>query len=228
MLACARLGAVHSIVFGGFSAEALRDRIVDCGAKCVITQDIGLRGGRKIRLKAVADEAMAGQAVDHCLVVRRTGDDVGWTEGPFDHLYYMFFPALLLGVNLSGSVMRMTRTMVLEVMRQDYIRTAYAKGLQERTVLVRHAMKNALIPVITIIGLQVGTALSGTLIIETIFNMPGVGRYFIGAILAEGRTKPGSSRFRNTRKGVARVMTPPMRSLSHSFPPSSDRFCSIA
>ena len=107
-----------------------------------------------------------------------------WAEGPFDHLYYMFFPALLLGVNLSGSVLRMTRTMVLEVMRQDYIRTAYAKGLRERTVLVRHAMKNALIPVITIIGLQVGTALSGTLIIETIFNMPGVGRYFIGAILA--------------------------------------------
>ena len=108
----------------------------------------------------------------------------GWSEGAFDHVYYMFFPALLLGVNLSGSVMRMTRTMVLEVMRQDYIRTAYAKGLRERTVLVRHAMKNALIPVITIIGLQVGTALSGTLIIETIFNMPGVGRYFIGAILA--------------------------------------------
>ena len=80
--------------------------------------------------------------------------------------------------------MRVTRTMVLEVMRQDYIRTAYAKGLRERTVLTRHAMKNALIPVVTIIGLQVGTALSGTLIIETIFNMPGVGRYFIGAILA--------------------------------------------
>lgn len=109
---------------------------------------------------------------------------VSWGEGLGGHYYYMFFPALLLGVNLSGSVMRMTRTMVLEVMRQDYIRTAYAKGLRERTVLMRHAMKNALIPVITIIGLQVGTALSGTLIIETIFNMPGVGRFFIGAILA--------------------------------------------
>jgi peptide/nickel transport system permease protein len=108
---------------------------------------------------------------------------VRWSESISGHVWYMFFPALLLGVNLSGSVMRMTRTMVLEVMRQDYIRTAYAKGLRERTVLVRHAMKNALIPVITIIGLQVGTALSGTLIIETIFNMPGVGRYFISAIL---------------------------------------------
>jgi len=109
---------------------------------------------------------------------------VGWSEGPAGHMYYMFFPAFILGVNLSGSVMRMTRTMVLEVMRQDYIRTAYAKGLRERTVLVRHAMKNALIPVITIIGLQIGGALSGTLIIETIFNMPGVGRYFISSILA--------------------------------------------
>jgi peptide/nickel transport system permease protein len=109
---------------------------------------------------------------------------VGWSEGPAGHLYYMFFPAFILGVNLSGSVMRMTRTMVLEVMRQDYIRTAYAKGLTERTVLVRHAMKNALIPVITIIGLQIGGAIGGTLIIETIFNMPGVGRYFISSILA--------------------------------------------
>lgn len=109
---------------------------------------------------------------------------VGWSEGPAGHMYYMFFPAFILGVNLSGSVMRMTRTMVLEVMRQDYIRTAYAKGLRERTVLVRHAMKNALIPVVTIIGLQIGGALGGTLIIETIFNMPGVGRYFISSILA--------------------------------------------
>ena len=108
---------------------------------------------------------------------------IGWSQGPLGHLHYMIFPALILGLNLSGNVMRMTRTMILEVMRQDYIRTAYAKGLRERTVLVRHAMKNALIPVITIIGLQIGTALSGTLIIETIFNMPGVGRYFISAIL---------------------------------------------
>jgi peptide/nickel transport system permease protein len=106
----------------------------------------------------------------------------GWTDGPIDHLYYFFFPALLLGVGLAGSVMRMTRTMVLEVMRQDYVRTAYAKGLTERTVVMRHALKNALIPVITIIGGQIGLAISGTLILETIFNMPGVGRYFIGAI----------------------------------------------
>ncbi len=105
-----------------------------------------------------------------------------WSAGPIDHLYYYFWPALLLGVGLAGSVMRMTRTMMLEVLRQDYIRTAWAKGLRERAVITRHALKNALIPVVTIVGLQVGTALGGTIILESIFNIPGVGRYFIGAI----------------------------------------------
>ena len=82
MLACARLGAVHSVVFGGFSAEALRDRIRDCEAEVVITQDWGLRGGKKIPLKNVVDEACEGEAkVKKVLVVKRTGDEVGWTEG---------------------------------------------------------------------------------------------------------------------------------------------------
>ncbi|MGE3074097.1 MAG: ABC transporter permease [Dehalococcoidia bacterium] len=107
----------------------------------------------------------------------------GWSDGPLSHLYYFLAPATLLGLSLGGGVMRLTRTMVLEVLRQDYIRTAWAKGLRERSVILRHAMKNALIPVITIVGLQVGTAISGTIILETIFNMPGVGRYFVGAIL---------------------------------------------
>lgn len=107
----------------------------------------------------------------------------GWGEGPFSHLYYFLAPATLLGLSLAGGVMRLTRTMMLEVLRQDYIRTAWAKGLRERSVIFRHAMKNALIPVITIVGLQVGTAVSGTIILETIFNMPGVGRFFVGAIL---------------------------------------------
>jgi peptide/nickel transport system permease protein len=107
----------------------------------------------------------------------------GWSDGPVDHIYYYLAPALLLGVSLAGGVMRLTRTMMLEVLRQDYIRTAWAKGLRERGVIMRHALKNAFIPVITVIGLQVGTAISGTIILETIFNMPGMGRYFVGAIL---------------------------------------------
>ena len=106
----------------------------------------------------------------------------GWTEGPLQHLYYFFFPALLLGVALAGGVMRITRTMMLEVLRQDYIRTAWSKGLRERSVIMRHALKNAFIPVVTVIGLQVGAALGGTIILESIFNMPGIGRYLVGAI----------------------------------------------
>jgi peptide/nickel transport system permease protein len=108
----------------------------------------------------------------------------GWSDGPVAHIYYFIVPATLLGMTLAGGVMRMTRTMMLEVLRQDYVRTAWAKGLRERSVILRHAIKNAFIPVITIIGLQVGVAISGTIIIETIFNMPGVGRFFVGAILA--------------------------------------------
>ncbi len=82
MLACARLGAIHSVVFGGFSAEALRDRIRDCGAEIVITQDYGIRGGKKIPLKQVADEACEGEhGVKKLLVYRRTDDDVGWVDG---------------------------------------------------------------------------------------------------------------------------------------------------
>ena len=106
----------------------------------------------------------------------------GWTDGPLQHLYYFFFPALLLGVALAGGVMRITRTMMLEVLRQDYIRTAWSKGLRERSVIMRHALKNAFIPVVTVIGLQVGAALGGTIILESIFNMPGIGRYLVGAI----------------------------------------------
>jgi len=105
-----------------------------------------------------------------------------WSEGPIDHMYYLVFPALLLGINLSGTVMRLTRTQMLEVLRQDYIRTAWSKGLRERVIITRHALKNALIPVITVIGLQIPLTVGGTLILETIFNMPGVGRFFISAI----------------------------------------------
>ena len=91
-------------------------------------------------------------------------------------------PATLLGMALSGSTMRMTRTMVLEVLRQDYIRTAWAKGLRERVVILRHALKNALIPVITIVGMQLPILIGGTVIIEQIFNLPGIGRLTISAI----------------------------------------------
>merc|ERR1711879_879173 len=81
MLACARIGAIHSIVFGGFSPDALGDRIKGCEAKCVITADEGLRVGRKVPLKANADEAMEKFDVETCIVVKRTGGDFNMKEG---------------------------------------------------------------------------------------------------------------------------------------------------
>ena len=78
--------------------------------------------------------------------------------------------------------MRMTRTMMLEVLRQDYVRTAWAKGLRERTVIIRHAMKNALIPVATLVGLNIGFIIGGAVVIEQIFALPGLGRLFLEAI----------------------------------------------
>ena len=107
---------------------------------------------------------------------------VGWTDNPVDHLYYFFWPALLLGMGLSGTTMRLTRNQMLEVLRQDYVRTAHAKGLRERSVILGHALKNALIPVVTVVGLQVGFVVSGTVIFETIFGIPGVGRFYFEAI----------------------------------------------
>jgi peptide/nickel transport system permease protein len=96
-----------------------------------------------------------------------------------NNLKMMWLPALILGINLTGGVMRFTRTTLLEVLRQDYIRTAWAKGLRERTVVTRHALRNGLIPVVTIIGLELPLLIGGTVIIETVFNLPGVGRYVV-------------------------------------------------
>lgn len=100
---------------------------------------------------------------------------------PGQNLAQFIIPALIMGMSMSGGTMRMTRTMMLEVLRQDYIRTAWSKGLPERTVILRHAMKNALIPVVTIIGLQVPVLIGGAVILEQIFNLPGVGRYILEA-----------------------------------------------
>jgi len=105
------------------------------------------------------------------------------TKDPIGNLKMFIVPALILGMAMSGMTMRMTRTMMLEVLRQDYIRTAWAKGLRERVVVIRHALKNALIPVITIIGLSMPSMVGGTVIIEQIFCLPGMGRLIIGAVL---------------------------------------------
>ena len=107
---------------------------------------------------------------------------VSWKEDPVGNLGMFIVPALVLGTQGSAGMMRMTRSMMLEVMRQDYIRTAKAKGLSEASVLYKHALKNALIPVVTILGGQVVGRLGGTVIIESIFGLPGVGTATVGAV----------------------------------------------
>ncbi len=103
-------------------------------------------------------------------------------EDPTKNLQQMIFPAAVLGLRLSAIVGRLTRSQMLEVMRLDYIRTARAKGLMERTVVYRHALKNALLPVITVSAIQFGALLGGTVIMETIFSLPGLGRALVEAI----------------------------------------------
>ena len=104
------------------------------------------------------------------------------TEDPLGNLAVFIIPSLILGTYLSAATMRMTRTMMLEVLRQDYIRTAWSKGLKERVVIIRHAVKNALIPVVTLIGLQMPILVGGSVIMENIFNLPGLGRLMVAAL----------------------------------------------
>ena len=104
-------------------------------------------------------------------------------SSPWLNFQKIVFPAAVLAVVLAGSVARMMRSSLLEVLRQDYIRTARAKGLLTRVVVTRHAMKNAMIPVITIVGLQFAQLLGGTVIVETIFTIPGLGRLTVDAIM---------------------------------------------
>ena len=98
------------------------------------------------------------------------------------NLLQFLLPGFILGMVLSGTLMRITRTMMLEVLRQDYIRTAWAKGLSEETVIRRHAMKNALIPVVTVVGIVVPLVIGGTVVIEQIFALPGLGLLMFEAL----------------------------------------------
>ncbi len=100
------------------------------------------------------------------------------------NLGQFIIPGVLMGLAMSGTTMRMTRTMMLEVLRQDYIRTAWSKGLRERVVVIKHALKNALIPVVTIIGLQLPVLIGGSVIMEQIFVLPGMGRLMLDALSA--------------------------------------------
>ncbi|SDK03139.1 ABC transporter permease [Sediminibacillus albus] len=107
---------------------------------------------------------------------------VGFFEDPVKNLQIMILPSIVLGTAMAGAVMRMTRSSILEILRQDFIRTIRAKGAKERVVIFQHALRNAMIPILTIIGMQIGTLLGGTVIIEQIFSLPGLGQLVLTAI----------------------------------------------
>jgi peptide/nickel transport system permease protein len=107
---------------------------------------------------------------------------IPFSEDPMGNLVQFVIPAALLGTQMSAATMRMLRTTMLDVLRQDYVRTAWAKGLRERVIIIRHALKNGMIPVITMVAGQLFIMIGGTVIMEQIFNLPGMGRLFLDAI----------------------------------------------
>jgi peptide/nickel transport system permease protein len=108
---------------------------------------------------------------------------VEWSADPAAYVLQFALPAVILGIGSAAGIMRLTRGMLLEVLRQDYVRTAWAKGLGERIVVLKHALKNALIPVMTVLGLQVAAVAGGAVIIEWIFGIPGMGQFLVDAIV---------------------------------------------
>lgn len=110
---------------------------------------------------------------------------MGYTElaqGPGTYLLQFILPAIILGTASAAAIMRLTRGMLLEVLRQDYVRTAWAKGLREGVVVFKHSLKNAIIPVVTVLGLQIAQIAGGSVIIESIFGLPGMGQFLVEAI----------------------------------------------
>ena len=111
-----------------------------------------------------------------------SGGYVSLTDDPVEHLKGMILPALALGISSAGLLARLVRSSMLDVLREDYVRTAWAKGLPERLVVVRHALRNALIPALTVIGTSVGALLGGAVVTETVFTIPGMGRLVVQSI----------------------------------------------
>ena len=110
---------------------------------------------------------------------------VDFWKDPLTNLEQTYLPVISLGLAFSATIARLTRSSMLEVLRQDYVRTARAKGLQERVVLSKHALKNAMLPVITLIGVQIGVLLSGTVVIEFLFALPGMGSLLVESIITK-------------------------------------------
>ena len=111
-----------------------------------------------------------------------SGGYVPFVEDPAAHLKAMLLPAFALGFSAAGLLARLVRSSMLDVLREDYVRTAFAKGLPEQLVIVRHALRNALIPALTVIGISIGALLGGAVVTETVFTIPGLGRLVVQSI----------------------------------------------
>jgi peptide/nickel transport system permease protein len=121
-----------------------------------------------------------------CSVVYNLLPSTGYVslrDGSWPHLRHLILPAVALGLSQAALIARMTRSAMLEVLGQDYIRTAKAKGLRQSLVFVKHALRNALIPILTVIGISFAVLLAGAIVIEVVFNLPGVGRLVMQSIL---------------------------------------------
>ena len=108
---------------------------------------------------------------------------VPFFDDPWVNLQQFFFPSLVLAIGIAAGIMRLTRSSMLEVLRNDYIRTAWSKGLRERTVVIRHALKNALIPVVTVLGLSIGALIGGAVLVETVFALNGIGFWVVSSVI---------------------------------------------
>jgi len=105
-------------------------------------------------------------------------------DNPVDAFYRYLFPSLILGFRSAAVVSRMVRSMMLEVLSEDYVRTAWAKGLQPRSVIIGHALRNALLPVVTMLGMLFATLIDGAVVLETVFNLPGIGLLMVDSVIA--------------------------------------------
>lgn len=173
--------AVVSIIIGAFSGIML-------GVISAVSQDSWV--DYVLRSLAIAGISIPNFAIATSVVIfpailwgiAPNLNYVSITENPWENLKIIWLPGAILALGLSTSLMRLMRTTMLDVLRQDYIRTARAKGVSEFRIIARHAVRNAVIPVITLLGLQIAFLLGGSVIVETIFSIPGVGRLLVGAI----------------------------------------------
>jgi peptide/nickel transport system permease protein len=114
----------------------------------------------------------------------QSGGFTGWAEGPWPALRSLLLPAVALGFFQMAVLVRATRSAVLDVLGEEYVRTARAKGVPESLVIVKHTLRNAMIPIVTVAGLQLGQLMAGSIILESVFALPGLGRLALGAITA--------------------------------------------